>query len=282
MKKIFKSFILFIALPSIGISQSAGPATSTLYSTSGTGISWGNLSGVVAIDNNPAYADLAQYPTCNNFLCYYSNIASFAGFNFSIPSTATVTGVKLDILQRVNSPGGGIHDSTLLLSLNGTTYGNNHATTLNWFDTPTIQTYGSSTDTWGYAWTATQINTPGFGFQYKITNTSYDQTASVDYLTMTVYYQTGTGLESQTSTPWQVGFTGSILSINAQSSAISLGAQIKVNNIAGETVYQSKNPSGNDRIDLKIDAAKWNAGIYIVNIQPENGKLFQQKVVLVK
>lgn len=284
MKKLIPICLMISGLSQIGFGQSVGPSVPLGYATSGMGSGWANLMGVQFVDNSPAYADLAQYPTCNNFMCYYSNIASFTSFGFSIPATATIMGIKLDILQRVSSPGGGIHDSVLVLAYNGITYGSNYAaTTFNWLDVPTIKTYGGAIDTWGYAWTPAQINDPTFGFRYQLTNTSFDQPASVDHLTMTVYYQVGTGLaDSQTATPWQVAFTGSFLSINAQASTLSEGSQITVNSITGEKVYQSNNPSGNDRIDLKIDASTWNAGVYMVNIQPAGGKWFQKKLVLVK
>lgn len=287
MKKILAlcAFISFV--PFIGFAQHAGPITPTGYSTAGTGAGWSNLSGVLAIDNNPAYADLAQYPTCNNFLCFHSDTAYFTHFGFSVPDTVTITGIKLDILQRVNSPGGGIHDSLLTLIVNGVAAGNNKASAFNWLDTPTNQTYGDSTDLWGATWVPAQINDTSFGFQYQLTNTSYDQTASVDFLTMTVYYEipqdTSTaGIVSQTSSPWQVAMIGSQLTINAYSTLLSAGSQISVRDLTGKVIYSANYLSGNNRINTLIDASGWINGIYIVSIKPVNGNDYQQRVVLVK
>lgn len=287
MKKIL-AFCAFVSiLPLLGYAQHAGPNTPIGYATIGTGAGWSNLSGVLAIDNNPAYADLAQYPTCNNFMCFHSDTAIFTHFGFSIPDTVTITGIKLDVLQRVNSPGGGIHDTLLTLLENGAVAGNNKASAFNWLDTPTNQAYGDSTDLWGTIWIPAQINDTSFGFQYQLTNISYDQTASVDFLTMTVYYTipedtTNTGIVSQTSTPWQVVMLGSHLTINAYSTLLSGGSQISVSDLSGKLIYSADCPSGNNRINSLIDASAWINGIYIVSIKPVNGKAYQQRVVLMK
>ncbi|MBL0104833.1 MAG: hypothetical protein IPP51_14370 [Bacteroidetes bacterium] len=255
MKKLFSLSVLMVAFTFNGLGQSTGPIVPSGYATSGSGASWGNLSGIQSVDNNPAYADLAQYPTCNNFLCYHSNLASFTNFAFAIPTSAIITGIKLDILQRVNSPGGGIHDSILVLALNGNPLGVDRASALNWYDTPTIQTYGDSTDTWGYAWTPTELNDPNFGFQYMLTNTSYDQAASVDQLAMTVYYDLGNGITSQTSAPWQIGFAGNELYVNAPASQNYDKVQVLVSTITGELVYQSEIGSNNKTMELKQDVS---------------------------
>ncbi len=142
MKKQLSLFLVFFSGLMTSFGQSSGPSTPLVYSTSGDGTSWANLAGIQVVDNNPAYSDLAQYPTCNSFQCYYSNIASFTGIGFSIPGSATITGIKLDAMQRVSSPGGGIRDSMLHPSLNGTNHGVDHADSDFWLDTPTILAEG--------------------------------------------------------------------------------------------------------------------------------------------
>ena len=282
MKKLFALSLLTIAFAFNGLGQSTGPIVPSGYATSGTGASWGNLSGIQSVDNNPAYADLAQYPTCNNFLCYHSNLASFTNFAYAIPTTAIITGIKLDILQRVNSPNGGIHDSILVLALNGSPLGIDRASALNWYDTPTIQTYGDSTDTWGYAWTPAEVNDPNFGFQYMLTNTSYDQAASVDQLSMTVYYDIGNGITSQTSSPWQIGFRGNEMYVKAPASIKNEPIQISVSNLSGQIIYQSELLPVADRLELKKDVSEWSNGIYLVSVRSANENLFQQKISFVK
>lgn len=282
MKRIYLLVLSLILIVSFSLGQSTGPFTPMNNSTSGSGASWGNLGGVLAVDNNPAYADLAQYPTCNSFICYYSNVASFAGFGFSIPTGATVTGIQLDAMQRVSSPGGGIHDSILVLALNGVAVGNDHADPDNWLDTPTMNAYGDSLDTWGYSWTAAEINDPNFGLLYRVTNDSYDQPASLDFLAMTVYYQTGTGIGSQSSSPWNIGFVGSSLKISGRSSALDVGTIVEVRSLQGKLEYSQKAENKSGLMDLDIDCSFWSAGVFLVNIISSNTVKIQRKVILVK
>jgi hypothetical protein len=285
MKNIFCTIILLVISCLASQAQQSGPYYPTTYSTTGTGLSagWGNLMGIQFVDNNPAYVDLAQYPTCNNFMCYYSNTAVFTGFGFAVPSGATITGIEVEILQRVNSPGGGIHDSILVLSLNGNPMGNNKAATgFNWYDVPTPAFYGDSADTWGYSWTPSDVNDPTFGLQYLITNTSYDQTASVDRLLMTVYYQTGSGMSYQTSSPLCIGVNNNCLQISGESSLFNEGGTVRVTSMNGNLVHETILLAGNQTINFNLNASAWANGIYTVTIDLKSGKSIQRKVALSK
>jgi hypothetical protein len=252
-----------------------------IYSITGSGASWGNLSGVQLVDNSPAYLDLAQYPTCNNFMCYRSKIASFSGFGFKVPLSATITGVQLDILQRVSSPGGGIHDSVLTLAMNGVAIGNNKASSINWFDTPQTQIYGGSTDTWGNVLSVNDVNDSGFGILYEITNTSYDQTASVDFMSMTIHYQLGTTLYEQSSSPWLVNLNENALVIKVQTE-LEYSTTLKVFNSNGQLVYNQAYTSNHHQIDENISTINWHSGLYLVHVENAKGVVFQKKITVVK
>ena len=282
MKKIYSLLFSFFIGVMLSFSQSSGPNNPTGFSTSGTGAGWSNLSGIIAVDNNPAYADLAQFPICNTFLCYHSDIALFTSFGFAIPLTANITGIKVDVSQRVSSPGGGIRDSLMMLSLNGNMLGADRSDTSYWLDTPTPNTYGDSVDTWGYSWSPAEINDSTFGLQYQVTNDSYDQPASLDYLSMTVYYQTGTGIESQSSTPWEIKFAESKLIINGEASLLSLGATVDVRSTDGKLNYSKVFKQGEQRIDLIVDASTWSSGVFIVTISSPTVSIVQRKVILIK
>ena len=280
MKRLYLFVFGFIGAVSLSFGQSVGPFGPSIYATSGSGAGWSNLEGVSAVDNNPAYADLAQYPTCNSFICYHSDLASFAGFGFIIPNGVSITGIQIDAMQRVSSPGGGIHDSSLVLSLNGLALGSDHADPDNWLDTPTMNVYGDSTDTWDYSWTPIEINDPNFGLLYRVTNDSYDQPASLDFLSMTVYYQTGTGINSQSSSPWNIGFINTKLLISGQSSILSSGARVEVRSLEGKLEYSNELEPGSGNIDLSIDCSSWSAGVFLVNVISSNVIKIQRKVLL--
>jgi len=286
IKKLMKSIVILIfALFSciyICNAQSTSPQAPTSYIVSGSGTAWANLGGVHAVDNSPAYADLAQYPNCGGVVCYYSNIASFSNFAFSIPTAATITGIVIDANQRVSSPGGGIRDSMMVLALNGTAVGSNYSDPAYWLDTPTMNSYGDSIDTWGYAWTPAEVNNIGFGLQYQVTNDSYDQPASLDYLAMTIYYQNGTGISSQKSTPWNIGFFENSLIIFAEASILAKGIKIEVRQIDGKLKYFYNAASGNSKLDLRVDVNSWVTGVYLVTIVSTEGASIQRKAVLSK
>lgn len=276
-------FLLIISIFFVGIStisaQSDGPLAPSTSTSAGNGAGWSNLSGILAIDNNPAYVDMAQFPVCNSFMCYYSNSAEFSGFGFNIPLTATVSGIQLEIMQRVSSPGGGIRDSSLVLTLNGTRLSADYARSAYWTDTPTMNYYGDSTDTWAYSWTPAQINDPGFGFSYRLTNDSYDQPASVDYLRMTVYYQTGTGVHAQTNEGVKIGFVNNTLHISTASFVIK---SVRVWDLTGRLRYSSDQASASTNPELIIDSQNWSHGIYLLELNNAEGNSVLQKALLVK
>lgn len=273
-------FVAFYLLQIIQLNaQSVGPNTPSNYSTSGSGAAWGNLSGVQAIDNSPAYVDLAQYPTCNNFMCYRSNKANFNNFGFNVPLNATIVGIEAAILQRVSSPGGGIHDSILTLGLNGSALGINKASALNWFDTLNTQTYGGPNDLWGTTLTPNDVNDATFGLYYEITNTSYDQTASVDYMTMTVYYQIGTSIQAQSSKPWYINFENDNLVIDISNIADELS--LKLFDATGRMVYH-KDYNSNYFLKETINSQGWKSGLYYLQLEGKSGISFRKKVLLLK
>jgi hypothetical protein len=272
---------LFSSLISFANAQTSGPLVPMSYTTAGAGAGWSNLSGVQTVDNNPAYVDLAQFPTCNSFMCYRSNIASFSGFGFAVPIAANITGVQLDILQRVSSPGGGIHDSVLTLAMNNVAIGNNKASSSNWFDTPQTQIYGGSSDTWGNTLTANDVNDSGFGILYEITNTSYDQTASVDFMSMTIYYQIGTSIYAQNSSPWMVNLNENLLTIKGQIPPTK-GTSLKVYNTNGQLVYHQVYETTQHQIDENISCSNWQSGLYLIHVESAAGFVYNKKLTLVK
>lgn len=280
MKAFFTLITAFIIIIPGLMAQSSETQSPYGYSSSGSGASWANLTGVLFIDNSPAYADLAQYPNCNLGGCYYSNVASFTNFGFTIPLNATIHGIKVDVVQRVSSPGGGIRDSSLVLVLNGTALSSDYADPSYWLDTPTSNVYGDSTDTWAYSWTVNEINDPGFGLEYRLTNDSYDQPASLDYLSMTVFYQTGTGISSQSSTSWNIGFIENHLMISAEASVLAKGLMVEVSDIQGKVCFTKNVEPGNRKLDLNVDASSWLNGIYFLNITSDEGYKLQRKLLL--
>ncbi len=85
-------------------------------------------------------------------------------FGFSIPGSATIDGVVLEI-EKSHTSTGNDKDGVVKLVKGGTVQGNNYAsTTVNWTTTDTYYTYGTSTtDLWGLTLTPSDINSSTFG-----------------------------------------------------------------------------------------------------------------------
>jgi hypothetical protein len=132
-----------------------------------------------------------------------------SNYGFAIPADATITGVEVVVNRRQTTAGGNIYDSLVqLVNDGGTLFGSNYATATNW---PTgglgTATYGGATDMWGLT-TATLtpaiINDTDFGVYLSARRTGGgDDTATVDYMQITVYYKrsTTTAVECGGGTP---------------------------------------------------------------------------------
>lgn len=106
-------------------------------------------------------------------------------FGFSLPAGAVIIGISASIehLSAANT----VTDASVKIAKGGTVTGSEHADPALWPDTgDTVVNYGSTSDLWGTAWTAADINAVGFGFAVSATDT-FD-VAAVDHMTLTVTY----------------------------------------------------------------------------------------------
>ena len=114
---------------------------------------------------------------------------------------------------------GALQDNTVQLLKNGSATGSNKASATTWPNTGTLSTvtYGSSTDLWGTTWTAADVNDVDFGLRFVAKNVAAaTSTASVDSITITVYY---------TPTPDGIG---------------TPGTPVKAANIGGTCQYRAQ------------------------------------------
>jgi hypothetical protein len=110
---------------------------------------------------------------------------------FAIPSIATFTGFVLEI-ERAASSSSRISDDDVYLLKGGTNVGNDKAVSTTWGTSDSTRTYGSSSDLWGTTWTPAEVNASNFGARLKVKNSSGTGTitATVDYISIRVYYST--------------------------------------------------------------------------------------------
>lgn len=112
---------------------------------------------------------------------------NLTNFGFSIPSTAVIDGIVVDFDREGSNAG----TSYIQILKAGSTAGTLKVGTDIWpVSVPAFVTYGGTTDLWGAAWTASDINNSGFGIQLQAFNTHGGGSASLDALRITVYWHT--------------------------------------------------------------------------------------------
>lgn len=157
--------------------------------SAGAGVSYGDLGAVWSnagniVSSNNAYADVS-IPDSSQ-----SGVLIGYTFGFSIPSGATIDGIKAEIEKKA-AVRNTIKDATVYLTKDATNgIGNNKAGTVYWGTADAYATYGGVADLWGTTWTAEEINDANFGLVIQAANLDFlaARTAYVDHMRITVYY----------------------------------------------------------------------------------------------
>jgi len=150
----------------------------------------GNLpNGVLASDTQYAKVTLNDSANANGKI---STSLYVSGYNFNIPSTAFIQGIKVDV-QRfyVTIDNASVKDSSVMLLKAGNPVGQNYASSVSWPTSNGNRTYGSAADLWGTSWTPADINNSAFGVDLKAVRIGPAGTtanAFVDFVKVTVYY----------------------------------------------------------------------------------------------
>ncbi len=147
-------------------------------------LDWNLTNSVFSSDDLYATVNLN-----NNNISHYLKATSYG---FSIPSTATILGITVEIEKKCSSATGCI-DSSVRLIKGGVVSGNDKADIVT--DYPTsdniYKSYGGSSDLWGLTLTPADINAIDFGVAFASERTAGgSQTFSVDHIKVTVYYNT--------------------------------------------------------------------------------------------
>jgi len=170
--------------------QSAGISTNSIKNAglganvAGAGADWQNPTSIYGSDNNHAIVALSADET--------SDYLRATTFGFSIPSNATIVGIKVEIelAKSGGVPIGTIVDSSVKIVKTGSEQGDENASMTSWPTGDTYFVYGGETDLWGLTWTYSEINASNFGVSIKALEYSgeYPATARVDHVRITVYY----------------------------------------------------------------------------------------------
>jgi len=228
----------------VSITRSAGFGTTSPSSAclACAGSIWNNEANIYLADGIPSDIDLMQNAFCFQSSCYYSRSLVCKQFGFSIPGTATIVGIEVNILR--DAPGLNIiKDSVVVLMKNGTTASSDYKSPVFWPVTYTSQIYGGPANLWGLSWTPADINDPATLVALNVYNKDVVSVSgvNVDHVSMTVYYTTATGIVgSQTSSPNEFIITQEdentiLCSFNASGSLSP--AQLNILDISGKKIY---------------------------------------------
>lgn len=162
---------------------SAGPNSPSAHDTDDTYGSgtWSSPDEIYSEDGNVAYVDFNN-PTC---------VLVAKDFGFSIPSGATIDGIKVEFKK--SSYSGTCYDQHVSLVKAGSPqFSTNYANATGWPTSLEYVTYGGASDLWGDTWTDTDINASGFGACINATLGFLDG-VQIDHVRITVYYTEGGG-----------------------------------------------------------------------------------------
>ena len=197
---------LFLAQYTLGqcdsVSGPMDPSTAIDQSFTGSNFAFSNPTYVFASDNSYATATGAFTLF---FLSGKTDYLIASNFNFNIPVGATICGITVDIEKssaNIVNLLSSIEDNVVSLVMNGALTGNNEATTSAWPSTDSWTSYGSSSDTWGTAWTPADVNSPNFGVAVsaEMTGTlAIAPSAKIDNITVTITYSYSSLLPIQLS-----------------------------------------------------------------------------------
>lgn len=298
MKKIYLSpsiirlSFLFVALVftvcnSNAQSSSQGPSNPTVVTEQNNGClscpgaDWVNPMSAQFADNVFTTAALQSFPSCFQSSCYYSRGLMASSFGFAIPTGATITGIKAEVLRKASAISAVKDTAWLLSGINVT--GTSHTSGIFWTMNPLYEVYGDSTDLWGRTWTDADINASGFGFflkAFNLTPSATTTTASVDHVRVTVYYQTATGITEHQSSDddFRIFFNRDEQRLTIKT-IYTLPFSVELYNSLGEEVYKTN--FHNNISSLDIRTGQLAEGIYVLNINTSQ-KRFSKKILIEK
>lgn len=116
------------------------------------------------------------------------DILALSDFGLSIPSDATITGIKA-LVKRYSETGTYVKDKMLRLMVGGVAAGDDKASASVWSSGLVFGNYGGAADMWGLSLTPSQVNASDFGIMFQIQNTSaFTLSGYLDSITLMVYF----------------------------------------------------------------------------------------------
>jgi Tfp pilus assembly protein PilX len=219
------------------------PVTDNPASNAPSSGGWNTASN--AYTANTTYATTAALANNTN-----SPNLDLSNFGFALPTGATINGIAVSIQRKgsASTATNYITDQDVLVMKAGSVTGiTQHALTANkWPTTDGTQAYGTATDLWGTTWTAANINASTFGVRIRAhstcTGASCNVKASVNAVTVTIYFTSGAGIGSS-ATPIGETDIGGGCRLSANTLHSPCGSADKVYATTMNTVAAVDNPA---------------------------------------
>ncbi|MBI3141796.1 MAG: T9SS type A sorting domain-containing protein [Bacteroidetes bacterium] len=182
--------LLILVFKGAGVTEGNAATTgasdpSDAATSGGSGVAWSSATNVYSSNNSDAYASLSTSGGNRN-----SEYLEITGFGFSIPSTATIVGIVVN-MEKAASNGSSVKDYNIYLTKNGSSNtGSDYSNTSDyWGTSDAVETYGGATDLWGTTWAYSDINSANFGLRVQASNyAGSSRTAYIDHVTIEVFY----------------------------------------------------------------------------------------------
>ena len=277
MKKIYLLVILTLVLffgierstnAQCTLSQGPDSALNFVNDASIGTYPWSGPNAACCSDNNWTLFTYVSFGDISNYL-------KATSFGFSIPVTATICGIEVNVERsKIANPS---RDYEIKLVKNNIVTGTNHASLVNWPDnTDSVMTYGSNSDLWGATWTPAEINAAGFGAAVSTINMGNSSSIPrVDQITVKVYYSTGTSTGNNAGVVNEVSLFPNPSSGTFILQTSEINSNLIITNVLGEKIYETKILTGQVEIDLS-DRAK---GIYFVQVSSLEGRSTKKIII---
>ena len=172
------------------INTSEGPNSPKTMSDNdviGTEI-WGNVDGAKKFDSSRAYVILSNAGGGSSI----SHYLKASNFGFNIPWESTINGILVEITK--NEDASSMYDNAVRI-VKGGVIGATDKASLDEYQTYPSENYvshGGASDLWGESWAVSDINDSSFGFVLSSKNLNAVDTGTVrvNYIRITVYYET--------------------------------------------------------------------------------------------
>lgn len=131
-----------------------------------------------------------------------SDYIDLQNFGFAVPTGATIDGIIVSI-ERKSSTGTVKDASVQLLNASGTPAGDDKGKLLDaWPTSDGSVDYGGTSDNWSISPTVAMVNDADFGVRISVSGDVVDDVASIDAVSMKVYYTPASGSELNNKLGW--------------------------------------------------------------------------------